>query len=94
MLEQMNIEDRLQKSTRLINFIFSWVLSLSFSSIVAIMSIQGISVIDANKNIDYTGLGMVIISASAIYILVGYFLYLVLVRYKNITTNYDIDIVD
>ena len=94
MLEQMDSEERLQKSTKTRNSLFSTILSFSFSSIIAVMSTQGISVVDANKNIDYVGLGFVIGSFIAIYLMVGVFLYLVLARNKNVTTNYDIDVVD
>jgi len=87
MLEQMNLEERLQNSTKIKNVLFSAILAFSFSSIIAVMSIQGISVVDANKNIDYVGFSIVLGSSLAIYSMVGYFLFLVLVRYKNITTK-------
>jgi hypothetical protein len=94
MLEQMNSDERLLNSTKIRNTLFSAVLAFSFSSIITVTSIQGISVVDSNNNINYASLSLIIGSVLAIYLMAGFFIFLVLVRYKNATANYDVDVVD
>lgn len=93
-LEQMSSEERLLNSTKNKNILFSAVLAFSFSSIIAVTITQGITIVDAKKNIDFVSLVIVVVSMLAVYFMVGYFLLLVLARYKNKATDQDIDVVD
>jgi hypothetical protein len=81
-LQRAGYERRSNRSTRILNAFFSSVLTFSFSSIIASLSVP--TIVDL----------MDIINMIAVYLSVGFFLFYVLVLYKNDIDNCDIDIVD
>jgi len=93
-LEKMSFEDRdrLRKSTKIT--LVSFVVASSFSAIIADMSVQGVALVDTNGHIFVMNFIIVIVAFFGIYAMICSVLYLVLVQYKNVADNWNIDVVD